>query len=93
MASGKDIEIKEKLVEVLKVHPEGLTIEELSTEIGAHRQTITKYMLELKGGGIIVRRRLGSATLHYLEERFLQRVSERKTLMELQKTLGKTTDE
>jgi len=63
-------EIKRKTLEILRDHPEGLTIEDLSRFIKAHRQTITKYVLELKGADVIFRRRIGAVTLHYLKERY-----------------------
>jgi len=62
--------IKKKIIKILKDHPEGLTIKDLSEIIGAHRQTITKYVLALEGMGIIYRRRVGSATLHYLRKNY-----------------------
>ena len=64
--------LKRQTLSILKTHPEGLTIRSLSEIIGVHRQTITKYILELKGAGIIHRRRVGSATLHYLKEKYLE---------------------
>lgn len=60
--------LKEQTLSILETHPEGLTIQSLSEIIGVHRQTITKYVLELKGAGIIHRRKVGSATLHYLNK-------------------------
>jgi DNA-binding transcriptional ArsR family regulator len=59
--------LKERTLSILGTHPEGLTIRSLSEIIGVHRQTITKYVFELKGAGIIHRRKVGSATLHYLK--------------------------
>jgi DNA-binding transcriptional ArsR family regulator len=61
---------KQIALSILKNHPEGLTIRSLSEITGMHRQTITKYVLELKGAGVIHRRRVGSATLHYLSKFF-----------------------
>ncbi len=58
--------IKSKIISILKDHPEGLTIKELSDLMKLHRQTVTKYIFELKGAGLIHRRPVGSATLHYL---------------------------
>lgn len=60
--------LKKKTLVILGTHPEGLTIHSLSHIIGVHRQTITKYVLELKGAGIINGRKVGSATLLYLKE-------------------------
>ena len=60
--------IKSQIISILKSHPEGLTIKELSESINLHRQTVTKYIFELKGAEKIWRRRVGSATLHYIEK-------------------------
>jgi len=68
MTNDNGEKLKNRLVNVLKSHPEGLTIESLSHIIGAHRQTITKYLLWLNGARIVHRRRVGSATLHYLKK-------------------------
>ena len=62
--------LKEQTLFILKTHPEGLTIRSLSEITGVHRQTITKYILELKGAGIVHRRKVGSATLHYLKDHY-----------------------
>jgi len=59
---------KRIMVSLLKNHPEGLTVRSLSELAGAHRQTVTKYIFELIGAGVINRRRVGSATLHYLNK-------------------------
>ena len=62
--NGKDV--KQEIIRILETHPEGLTLQALSNEIGISRQTLIKYVFELKGSGIVYRRRVGSATLHYL---------------------------
>ena len=62
--NGKDV--KQEIIRILETHPEGLTLQALSDKIGVSRQTIIKYIFELKGSGIVYRRRVGSATLHYL---------------------------
>ena len=70
MVKVRGEEIKRRTLEILKDHPEGLSIEDLARLIKAHRQTITKYVLELKGADVIFRRRIGAVTLHYLKERY-----------------------
>jgi DNA-binding IclR family transcriptional regulator len=60
--------LKQKILETLESHPEGLTIESLSDMVGAHRQTVAKYLLWLDGARVVHRRRVGSATLHYLKK-------------------------
>lgn len=62
--------VKKKIVETVENHPEGLTIQDLAKILRVHRQTITKYILFLEGAGIIYRRRIGSATLHYLKKQY-----------------------
>jgi len=63
-------DLKKKIVETVKNHPEGLTIQDLARILKVHRQTITKYILFLEGAGTIHRRRIGSATLHYLRKQY-----------------------
>ena len=63
--NGKNI--KGEIIKILETHPEGLTVQTLSDRIGVSRHTVIKYIFELKGSGIIYRRRVGSATLHYLK--------------------------
>lgn len=58
--------VKQEIIRILETHPEGLTVQALSNVIGVSRHTIIKYVFELKGSGIVYRRRVGSATLHYL---------------------------
>ena len=60
--------IKSEIVRFLELHPEGVTLQFLSDRIGVSRHTVVKYVFELKGSGIIHRRRVGSATLHYLKK-------------------------
>jgi len=60
---------KERIIDVLKKHPEGLTIIEISNLIGSHRHTITKYIYQLIGEGLIYQRKVGTAKLCYLRDR------------------------
>jgi predicted transcriptional regulator len=63
--NGKNV--REEIIRILETHPEGVTLQSLSDSIGVSRHTIIKYVFELKGSGILYRRRVGSATLHYLK--------------------------
>ena len=60
--------LKEKLVDILRVHPEGLTIQELSKLTGAHRQTVRSYLQWLQGAEVVYQRRIGAVTLNYLKK-------------------------
>ena len=68
MTSTSNNRIKDKILQILEAHPEGLTIESLSRIARVHRQTATKYLFWLNGAGMVHRRRVGSATLHYLKK-------------------------
>lgn len=76
--------VKERILEVLKKHPEGLTIEDLSKILEVHRQTVTKYVLVLEALNLVYRRRIGPVTLQYLRNHFV-----RKAVEELRKRLRK----
>ena len=65
-------EIKKKLIEVLKEHPEGLTIIDIAKILGFHRQTVSKYILVLEASGVIRKRIVGPAKLHYLNDKILK---------------------
>ena len=65
-----DIEsIKEKIIKILRDHPEGLTIVDIAKNLGMHRLTATKYIYSLVGAGIIYQRIIGPAKLCYLKKR------------------------
>ena len=56
----------ERIVEVLRQHPEGLTTVDIARLLSSHRHTITKYIYQLVGEGKIRQREVGSAKLCYL---------------------------
>jgi DNA-binding Lrp family transcriptional regulator len=60
--------VKEKIIELLEKHPEGLTIKEIGKAIGMHRINVSKYVYELIGAGIIKERIVGPAKLCYLKK-------------------------
>ncbi|MBI3413379.1 MAG: hypothetical protein HY051_04865 [Candidatus Aenigmarchaeota archaeon] len=66
--SDKASGFRDSLIDVLKEHPEGLSIADLSKIMKSHRQTVTKYILWLEGANTIYRRRIGAVTLHYLKK-------------------------
>jgi len=68
--------LKERIVSVLRQHPEGLTIQDISSLIGTHRHTATRYLAELKGAGIAIQRPIGPAILHYLNPEYTKQVSD-----------------
>ena len=59
---------KERIVEVLRKHPEGLTTVDIAKLIGSHRHTVTKYIYQMVGEGAIYQRSIGAAKLCYLKE-------------------------
>lgn len=78
---------KEKIEEALSKHTEGLSIAEISRLVGGHRHTVTKYIHELIGAGIIYQRDLGTVKLHYLASKLPEK--EKLILEKLQRKLVK----
>ena len=62
-------DIKDKVRDILRKHPEGLHILKISELVGAHRHTVTKYIHELIGARIIEQRQIGPVKLCLLKER------------------------
>jgi predicted ArsR family transcriptional regulator len=52
------MDTKEKIIEVLSKHLEGLTFTQIAREVGMHRYIITKHIYELKGEGVVFIRNL-----------------------------------
>jgi DNA-binding Lrp family transcriptional regulator len=61
------MDIKQRIIEVLSKHPEGLTFTQIAVELGMHRHTITKYIYKLDGEGVIFVRDLKTLKLCYLK--------------------------
>lgn len=57
---------RERIIELLKSRPEGLTILDISNSLNANRNTITKYIYELFGAEIVTQRKVGAAKLCFL---------------------------
>lgn len=57
---------KERIVEILGQHSEGLTVVEIAKALGFHRQTVTKYVGQLLKENMISQREIGKARLCYL---------------------------
>ncbi len=81
---------RKSIIEVLREHPEGLTLLSLARSSGLHRHTVTKYVHELLGAGIIFQRIVGVAKLCYLNEKFKNQSDEKKILDSLkERRIGK----
>jgi predicted transcriptional regulator len=59
------VEIKDKVVRLLKKDTDGLTVQEIAKVVGVSRNTIPVVLAELKGEGKIRVRPVGKAKLHY----------------------------
>lgn len=60
-----DNQIKNKVEELLKKNPQGLTIQEISDKLNFSRITISIALAELKGEDKMDIREVGQAKLHY----------------------------
>ena len=59
---------KEQITEILKQHPEGLSIKDLAEKTSTSRITISLALAELKGEKKITIRKVAAAKLHYWQE-------------------------
>jgi predicted transcriptional regulator len=60
--------VRERVIKVLKEHPEGLTILNISKIIGISRITVSKYVYWLTEENLISQRKIGPAKLCHLKE-------------------------
>ena len=60
---------KNKVEEILKNNPTGLTIQEISDKLKTSRITISIALAELRGEDKIDIREIGNAKLHFLREK------------------------
>jgi predicted transcriptional regulator len=58
---------RDRIIKILIKHPEGLATTEIARILGSHRHTITKYIYQLVGEGVIYQRKVGTAKLCYLK--------------------------
>jgi predicted transcriptional regulator len=61
-----DNNIRQRIIEVLRKHPDGLIVNEISKILGIHRHTLIKYIYQLVGEQSIYQRKIGSAKLCFL---------------------------
>jgi len=83
LASKKDP--KNTITEVLKKHPEGLTLQKVANLTDMSRLTATKYIHELLGEGVIYQRKVGIAKLCYLKEKYTRMMKEEEIIEKLKK--------
>jgi DNA-binding IclR family transcriptional regulator len=78
---------KKLIIDTLKRHPEGLTLQRISNLTNMSRLTATKYVHELIGEGKIYQRSVGMAKLCYLKERFAQLVKQEEVIEKLKEKM------
>ncbi len=71
---------KKHIVDVLEKHPEGLTLQKVSSLVNMNRLTATKYIHELIGEGRIYQRKVGIAKLCYLKDRYMKLIKEEEII-------------
>jgi DNA-binding IclR family transcriptional regulator len=59
---------KERILESIRKHPEGLTILNIAEVTGINRITASKYILVLVAEGEIIQRSVGTAKLCYIKK-------------------------
>jgi len=82
------LSIEEKIINLLRKHPLGLTTKEIAEKLGISRTTIAKYVEKLKGKGIIAEKRVGAYRLWLLGEYYqAKKLTARRILVALTRAL------
>lgn len=68
--NGNNEKIRSEILRLLKKHPEGLPILEISLRLKIHRHTVAKYVSYLEGARKVVVRKIGVVSLVYTKEAF-----------------------
>ena len=63
---------RDKVLVLLRKHPQGLTIIEIGELLGVSRITIAKYVYGLTVEGMVRQRQVGPAKLCYLEKKAMK---------------------
>jgi DNA-binding IclR family transcriptional regulator len=61
--------VREKIIKILKEHPEGLTLLNISKITRMNRITISKYVYGLIAEKLVYQRKIGPAKMCYLKVR------------------------
>jgi DNA-binding IclR family transcriptional regulator len=61
--------IRNEIIEILRKHPEGLTLVEIEKILGVSKHTAARYIYQLVGEGLIYQREVGTAKLCYLRDK------------------------
>ena len=72
MSNGSNIKknnYKDKIIEILNNSASGLTLSEIAEEVGAHRNTISKYLFALEAEKQVIKKEVGTANLYTTTKR------------------------
>ncbi|MHA1954418.1 MAG: HTH domain-containing protein [Candidatus Heimdallarchaeaceae archaeon] len=59
--------VRESIISILRKQNNGLSITEISEKMGMNRRSVTKYIYQLLGEGLLYHRKVGTAKLCYLK--------------------------
>ncbi|MFH1229846.1 MAG: hypothetical protein V1678_05505 [Candidatus Aenigmatarchaeota archaeon] len=62
------VDVKEEILDTLSKHPEGITTIDIAKYIGMSRHSVTNYVYNILGEGLISQRNIGMARLCFLKE-------------------------
>jgi len=78
-------ETKERILNVIKENPEGLTIQEIARKAKVSRITASIYVHELLGEGKVFQKKVGVYRIIFPKERILESVKEAELIEKLKK--------
>ena len=59
--------VRERIVSILRKDENGLSLTEIADKVGMNRRSVTKYIYQLLGEGLVYHRKVGNAKLCYLK--------------------------
>ena len=83
----KGQEKKEVIIKILREHPDGLTIQDISRLGKMSRITATIYVHELLGEGKVSERKIGAYRLFYLTEKYVETVKEKEVIEKIKEKI------
>jgi predicted transcriptional regulator len=59
--------VRKNIISILRKNKDGLSITEIAQKVGMNRRSVTKYVYQLLGEGLVYHRKVGTAKLCYLK--------------------------
>ena len=78
---------KQTIIDILKNHPEGLTIQGVSKRGKMSRITATIYLHELLGEKMVTERKIGAYRMFFLKDKYLEPVVKSEVMKKIRDSI------